>query len=226
MADQQIKVSVYSLADLKNTSDDAIPNYLNSLGFKQNHTLSDVRLALGYAAFAVSAFTFYWDYKLGFENTKYYTAAAVALYTCLNGGLTFWIWAVEKGLVYAGTSPTGDKIEISTSAKKNVPVYNLSITYYDAAQPTVDHTIKVARPFMQWFDAAGHFIPLPFQQMFAGEVPLIGKADPMKAVTASGKVVPSTPIGSDNLKAAIDSIMAGTSTGSDAKKGGKSRKKA
>jgi hypothetical protein len=89
--------------DLKNTSDDALPNYLNSLGFKQSHFISDVRLVLGYAAFAVCAATFYWDYKLGFEDTKYYTAAAVAIYTCINGALTFWIWGVEKGKVYVGT---------------------------------------------------------------------------------------------------------------------------
>ncbi len=97
------------IEDLKNTSDDAIPNYLNSLKFKQSHTLSDVRLALGYVAFAISAATFYWDYKLGFESTKYYTAAAVAVYACLNSALTFWIWGVEKGKIYVGTSPSGDK---------------------------------------------------------------------------------------------------------------------
>ena len=53
---------------------------------------------------------FLWDYKLGFENTKYYTAAAVATYMILNGALTFWIWGVEKGIVYVGTSPGGDKV--------------------------------------------------------------------------------------------------------------------
>lgn len=95
-------------ADLKNTSDDAIPNYLNSLKFKQNHFLSDVRLALGYTAFAVSAAAFYWDYKLGFDSTKYYTAAAVVVYACLNGALMLWIWSVEGGKVYVGKTPRGD----------------------------------------------------------------------------------------------------------------------
>lgn len=96
--------------DLKNTSDDAIPGYLKSLQFKQDHKLADVRLAIGYTAFAICAATFYWDYKLGFDSTKYYTAAAVAVYALLNGVLTFWIWGVEKGKVYMGTSPTGDKV--------------------------------------------------------------------------------------------------------------------
>lgn len=96
--------------DLKNTTDDAIPNYLNSLKFKQTFFLSDVRLGLGYSAFLIAAACFAWDYKLGFENTKIYTAVAVAVYTILNGLLTFWMMFVEKGVVYQGTSPSGEKV--------------------------------------------------------------------------------------------------------------------
>lgn len=92
---------------------------MNSLKFKQIHTLADVRLALGYSAFLISAACFYWDWKLGFDDTKYYTAAAVALYACLNGALTFWIWAVEKGTIYAGMSPDGDKVDAYTFGSIN-----------------------------------------------------------------------------------------------------------
>lgn len=98
------------MPDLKNTSDDAIPNYLNSLKFKQSHTLIDVRLALGYSALLIAGACFAWDYKLGWDDTKYYTAAAVAVYTLVNGALTLWIWLVEKGVVYQGTSPSGEKV--------------------------------------------------------------------------------------------------------------------
>lgn len=100
-------------ADLKNTSDDAIPNYLNSLKFKQIHTLTDTRLALGYSAFAIAGACFAWDYKFGFESTKYYTAAAVAIYALLNAVLTYWIAYVEKGVVYQGVAPNGDKVRLS-----------------------------------------------------------------------------------------------------------------
>ena len=106
VAGQEITVQP---ADLKNTSDDAIPNYLNSLKFSQSHFLTDVRLSLGYSAFLVAAACFLWDYKLGFDSTKYYTAAAVALYACLNTALTLWIWGVEKSTVYVGTAPNGEK---------------------------------------------------------------------------------------------------------------------
>jgi len=80
------------------------------LKFKQSHYLSDVRLAIGYAAFLISAATFAWDYQFGFESTKYYTAAAVLLYTCLNGALTYWQWFIEKGKIYVGTSANGDRV--------------------------------------------------------------------------------------------------------------------
>ncbi|KFY63696.1 hypothetical protein V497_01933, partial [Pseudogymnoascus sp. VKM F-4516 (FW-969)] len=39
-------------------------------------------------------------------------------------------------------------------------------------------TTTLSRPFADWFDSAGHFVALPFQQMLAGAAPVIGKADP------------------------------------------------
>ncbi|OAF59246.1 hypothetical protein VC83_04471 [Pseudogymnoascus destructans] len=180
MSDPNAKITVHSLSDLKNTSDDAIPNYLNSLSFTQSHTLGDVRLALGYSAFAICAACFCWDYKLGFESTKYYSAAAVTLYTLLNGALTLWVWLVEAGTVYVGTSKAGDKIAISTSTKKHTPTYTLTITSQSASAPTAT-TTTLSCPFTDWFDSAGHFVALPFQQMLAGAAPVIGKADPGRA---------------------------------------------
>lgn len=107
--------------DLKNTSDDTIPVYLNSLKFKQSHRLTDVRLALGYSALILAAACFAWDYKLGFDITKYYTAAAVAVYAVLNSALTLWIWKKENGVVYVGTAPSGETVRIG-SFSPSLPV--------------------------------------------------------------------------------------------------------
>ena len=90
------------LPDLKNTTDDALPNYLTSLKFTQSHLLTDVRLALGYTAVTIAGATFYADWKLGWEATKYWTFWAVLVYFLLNGILTVWIWGVEKGTVFRG----------------------------------------------------------------------------------------------------------------------------
>lgn len=94
------------LADLKNTTDDALPVYLTTLpkgAFKQSHRLTDVRLALGYTAVAIAGVLFYFDWTLGWDKTKVYTGPAVLAYFLLNGVFTYWIWAVEKGIVFAGS---------------------------------------------------------------------------------------------------------------------------
>ncbi|KAK3693943.1 microsomal signal peptidase 25 kDa subunit-domain-containing protein [Podospora appendiculata] len=236
MAVSQEKITVYNLADLKNTSDDAIPNYLNSLKFIQSHRLTDVRLALGYTAFAIAAASFLWDYKFGFDSTKYYTAAAVALYSAINGALTLWIFSVENGTVYEGTAPSGETLRIATSVQKNVPQYHLSIRLAPAkGKPGKPETLTVVKPFTNWFDAAGHFVAGPFQSMLANAIPVVGKLDPKHAAapaaaqeqTLSGYTAEMLEaLSSASAAAAADAPEATTTaTGAEAaKKGGKRRK--
>ena len=147
---QHLSNRPHHLLDLKNTSDDAIPNYLNSLKFKQDHSLIDTRLALGYSAFAVAAACFLWDYKLGFESTKWYTAAAVALYSLINGALTIWISFVEKGTVYQGTAPDGTKVSRQQYHKNHIPflhLFSMRRTYHIPSHPIL--------PFSHW-NGHGH----------------------------------------------------------------------
>ncbi|EGR46124.1 uncharacterized protein TRIREDRAFT_5066 [Trichoderma reesei QM6a] len=214
------KVSLYNLADLKNTADDAIPNYLNSLKFKQTHFLSDVRLVLGYSAFLVSAACFAWDYKLGFESTKTYTAIAVAVYTLLNGLLTFWMMFVEKGVVYQGVAPSGDKITVATSTKKLDPTYRLSITVTDKSAKS--RIIEIAKPFASFFDESGYFVAAPFQQILATAVPIVGKLDPKRIKSESQDMLNASPEILDAILAANNAAAA--STGAEAAEGGKRRK--
>ncbi|KAF7937015.1 hypothetical protein BGAL_0041g00040 [Botrytis galanthina] len=186
------RISVHSLPDLKNTSDDALPTYLNSLKFTQSHTLSDARLAIGYTSVLVCGACFYWDYTYGFEPTKSYTAIAVGIYFILNTFLTFWLFYVEKGIIYIGTSP--DKkhiIEISTQTKKHQPIYNLTFKIYEAAkgrsgQPKEERTLR--KPFREWFDVKGHFIVQPFQEMLASNISVIGAVDQKRVVKDEKKV--------------------------------------
>ncbi|KAF8436724.1 hypothetical protein BGX38DRAFT_1274352 [Terfezia claveryi] len=55
MAEERPKININSLSDLKNTTDDAIPNYLNSVGYRRIHTI-------------------YYDYNFGFEAVTLYPA--------------------------------------------------------------------------------------------------------------------------------------------------------
>lgn len=99
--------------DLKNATDDALAPYLSTLpkpyAFQQSHALTNIRLALGYAAVAIAAATFYTDWKLGWDATKSYTMAACVLYFILNSFLTYHIWKVEAGRVFVGTREGGQK---------------------------------------------------------------------------------------------------------------------
>jgi signal peptidase complex subunit 2 len=102
-------ISPYNLSDLKNTTDDALGNYLRSLSFTQDNSKTDIKLAVGYAAVVIAAATFAADYKLGWEATKNWTAVAVVAYAALNGLFSYWLWFVERGLVFEG-SRNGKKV--------------------------------------------------------------------------------------------------------------------
>ncbi|KAK0632526.1 microsomal signal peptidase 25 kDa subunit-domain-containing protein [Immersiella caudata] len=223
MASQE-KISVYNLADLKNTSDDAIPNYLNSLKFRQSHRLTDIRLTLGYGALAIAAACLGWDYKFGFDATKYYTAAAVALYSLLNGALTLWIFYVERGTIYEGTAPSsagGDTIRISTHTKKNVPEYNVTVevTGKDGKKKG---KVEVTKPFTEWFDATGHFVAAPFQSVLATAVPAVGKADPKRvAGPKEGAAATTTTTYTPEILEALAAGTLGSETSGAEPKSGK-----
>ncbi|SPN97775.1 related to signal peptidase 18 KD subunit [Cephalotrichum gorgonifer] len=218
------RISVYNIADLKNTTDDAIPNYLNSLKFKQTHRLIDVRLSLGYSAFLTAAVCFAWDYKLGYDRTKYWTAGAVLLYMILSASMTAWMTFVEKGVIYEGVAPSGEAITIATSTKKYDPTYTVTIS-------TPTSTTTFSRSFADWFDEQGRFVTVPFQQMLASAVPLIGVADPKRVVSEKDSAAQIDERGAGALEGASPEVLEaileasrGVSSGAEEKKGGRRRK--
>ncbi|MCJ1404164.1 hypothetical protein MMC11_007389 [Xylographa trunciseda] len=171
-------IAVYSLPDLKNTTDDALPNYLTSLDFKQSHFLTDVRLAFGYSAVVIAAVTFGFDYKLGWDETKEYTYWAVIAYFLLNGVLTLWIWFAEKGKIFQGVTTNGTLLTIASSVTKHNPMYQLVVRWTDPAtsEPFDWESREISAPFTMWFSSDGQFIAKPFQQWLSSEIPVIAAA--------------------------------------------------
>ncbi|KAF2459916.1 microsomal signal peptidase 25 kDa subunit-domain-containing protein [Lineolata rhizophorae] len=180
------KIAVHSLPDLKNTSDDALAPYLTSLGFRQSHKNTDVRLALGYSAVVIAAVTFYYDYTLGWEPTKHWTAWAVAAYFVLNGVFTYWIWIVEKGVVYQGVDESGGRLTLASRTNKHDPTYHLTATYAPPLSAR-SQEIKASAPFSRFFHADGYLAQQPFRQWLASSVPFIGAADPNNVVEEIGR---------------------------------------
>jgi signal peptidase complex subunit 2 len=125
----------------------------------------------------------------------------------VNGLLSFWVWAVEKDTVYVGTNKAGDRIEIQSATKKNVPIYNLTITVTEAGKGA-GREIKLSRPFREWFDKEGAFVPVPFQQMFASNVDVIGKADPKQVVAEKKKGAAAKADTSKTMDEKLASLLA------------------
>lgn len=121
------KISPHNLAELKNTTDDAIGNYLRGLKFTQDNSKLDVRLAIGYTSVIIAAAIFGADYKLGWEATKHWTAAAVVAYGALSAALQYWLWFVEKGVVFEGERAGKKVIYLAASVEAgDVVVLTLS----------------------------------------------------------------------------------------------------
>ncbi|MCJ1287149.1 hypothetical protein MMC26_006497 [Xylographa opegraphella] len=172
-------IAVYSLPDLKNTTDDALPNYLTSLDFEQTHFLTDIRLVLGYSAVIIAAVTFAFDYQCGWDETKGYTYWAVITYFLLNGALTFWIWFAEKGKVFQGLTQNGTLLTIASSVPKHNPTYQIVVRWTDpkTSEAFDWETREISAPFTTWFSPDGQFIAKPFQQWLSSKIPVIAAAD-------------------------------------------------
>ncbi|KAF1986189.1 putative signal peptidase complex component [Aulographum hederae CBS 113979] len=180
------KIAVYSLADLKTTTDDILPTYLTSLHFTPTHTASTIRLALGYSAVLLAAALFYFDYTSGWATTAPYTLPAVLVYFALNGAYTAWIFIVERGAVFEGVGPQGERVVVRSRSRKNEGVYFLKIEITGAAGKGMKE-IDVEAPFTRWFTRDGQIVPKPFQQWLASSVDVVGKADPTNVVEDIGR---------------------------------------
>lgn len=106
---------------------------------------------------------------------------------------------IEKDIIYVGTNPQGDKIQISSKTTKNVPFYNLTITTYLKTQPQQSQSQILKKPFSEWFNKAGYFVPLSFQQMLASNIPLIGAADPIRIISTVAEKKSESKV-NENLK--------------------------
>jgi signal peptidase complex subunit 2 len=86
--------------------------------------------------------------------------------------------------------------------------------------------LDVARSFTQWFDFQGRFIVVPFQEMLATEIPLVGKLDPKRIKSATHELLESSPGVLDALLAASSASATGSAVSAEAtaKKAGKRRK--
>jgi signal peptidase complex subunit 2 len=198
-----------------------------------------VKLALGYTAVIIAAITFALDYKYGFEATKQFTTLAVVAYFLLNGAFTYWIWGVEKGLIYVGAwkgrkvSPLPycsillfqqltctKQITITSRADKFDPTYKLNVTYHPSSLNTIPPVDKeISAPFMQWFTADGFFVAAPFQQWLATNIDMVGDADPKNVADGTAGLVSAQSVQPEGLQDLLNVIKSGPPAAAPRKRG-------
>lgn len=102
-------------------------------------------------------------------------------YFSLNAALTYWIWGVEAGAVFAGRHvESGATVRFAsrTPAGRYEPVYCLSVTTETGGKRVVE---EVRGEYARWFDGEGRFVAGGFQRWLAGGVGVVGRADPGRA---------------------------------------------
>jgi len=87
--------------------------------------------------------------------------------------------------------------------------------------------VSIKKPFTQWFDKKGGFVVLPFQQMIASAVDVVGKMDPGKVVKKEKKVasVEDADKSMDDKWASLLAESSGVSLGAEETATPKSSKK-
>lgn len=163
---QKKAVSLYSLSDLKTTCDEQITSIITSKGYETNNFYGDVRLALGFGAVIVAGLTAFIDYKLGFFEAKYpYTVIGLVLYGLLNVAYTFWMYQVERGLIFFGTSVQDNTKQIKVLSKKGTPkskydpIYTLTFVISKGVKDSkISESGSVAIPFEKVFASNGFVV--------------------------------------------------------------------
>jgi len=195
----------YSLwtTDLKATLDDHLPIYLTSpnlpstsgsplpksLRFSPSATHTYVRLALGYSSVFLALYLFYLDYylKIPFRSHKVAAAWCALGYFILNGGLTAWIWAVEKGIVFAGTrARDGVDLKVySVSPKvKGTPGYRLLVEWTEKGKGSVSEEREAE--FVKFFAEDGTFVAERFETWLREVLPVLKGAEKDGAAVGTG----------------------------------------
>ena len=157
-----------------------------------------MRLALGYVAVIIAGALFYADWKLGWDVTKPYTLPACVAYFVLNGALTYWVWAVEAGIVFVGTREGGQKVRfrsddssgartkelthvsqltLKSSVKKHDPTYRLKVRY-EAPSGKKWEDKEITGKFTEWFNTYGYLQKKEFQSWLSKNIEVVGLADP------------------------------------------------
>ncbi|RPD54882.1 hypothetical protein L226DRAFT_487526 [Lentinus tigrinus ALCF2SS1-7] len=167
---EEVKVNNASPTDMKHACDDALKRFLSRPDlFKQIHTHTDVRLALGWLSVLIAGGTGLYGWRVPFEQSKPGVWAGVLLYVFLTLAQTLYSYFIEGDIVFVGKRKTFDKrivterITITSrttpSSPHAPPGYALGLSYLRSASGGKSLLGKgrasEERPYTDFFDEHG-----------------------------------------------------------------------
>ncbi|CAI5021572.1 ANL_collapsed_G0040530.mRNA.1.CDS.1 [Saccharomyces cerevisiae] len=117
-------LNVYSIPELNQALDEALPSVFARLNYERSYALLDAKLYIGYSIAVVAGLSFFLDKKFERDQIVTYQKLLVGAYFVLS--LLFWYFSrfIEKGTVYVGKRRgTKEEIYVKTKFEKNEPLY-------------------------------------------------------------------------------------------------------
>ncbi|KAI0326088.1 hypothetical protein GY45DRAFT_1329335 [Cubamyces sp. BRFM 1775] len=182
---EEVKVNNASATDMKHACDDALKRFLSRPDlFKQIHTHTDVRLALGWLSVLVAGATGLYGWRVPFEQSKPAVWAGVIAYVILTIAQTLYAYFIEGDVVFVGKRKTFDKrivterITITSKTTPSTPsappAYALGLAYVRSAAGGKTLLGKgrthEERPYTEFFDENGVMDQERFERWVGGVV--------------------------------------------------------
>ncbi|CAI4047707.1 signal peptidase complex subunit SPC2 SKDI_13G0860 [Saccharomyces kudriavzevii IFO 1802] len=117
-------INVYSIPELNQALDEALPSVFARLNYERSYALVDAKLYIGYTIAVMAGLSFFLDKKFERSEIIVYQKLLVGAYFILS--LMFWYFSrfIEKGTVYVGKKrDTKEEIYVKTKFKNNEPLY-------------------------------------------------------------------------------------------------------
>lgn len=104
---------------------------------------------INYSAVVLAALIFAYDYKVGYATAKPLSAPGTVVFFILQGIALVWYLFIAKKVMYYGKNGN-QSIRINTSAKRAIPIYNVTLRADDP--PRID---QVAIDFPKFVTDSG-----------------------------------------------------------------------
>lgn len=183
-AQNKVIVNNSSVSELKAGCDTGIKELLQSRGYEEMHTHTDVKLILGYIGVVFCAIDFAYSFKYPFSQTKWFSYISVSVYALTSALAVVYSYAVQRDTFFVGYNKAkGHVISVGSKTKSNDPIYHLTLATRPIGgrqDPPAQYSkpLEVSQPFSEWYYEDGEFDSAKFKAEVGSSIAtLLSKKD-------------------------------------------------